>query len=274
MDELLRQLAGTGCATAWTAFLTQYSPVIRQIIVTSVSDPDDQGDCFVFVCEQLAARSFRRLRKFDSSGAASFPTWLRAVVRNLCIDWRRQASGRYQPFSWAEGLSALDRQVFRCVYEQGYSAEYTLEFLAPTSPGLVLAQIEGSIERLAARMSPRERWLLNSRKVRLHSLDGDEETGTRCLAIPDLAPDPEQAASEHEYQEALQSAIAALVIADQLLLQMRFEQELTLAEIARLAGLKDPQSADRRIKTIVDQLRGKLARFSTPAHGKTKSASV
>lgn len=274
ISELLRALDCPDPEAAWEAFLCQYSPLLQQIIVLSVDDAESQADCFVYACEQLAKSRFRRLRRFDISGDASFATWLRAVVRNLCIDWHRRNRGRYQPFEWTTGLDALDRQVFRCLYEQGYSVGECFEFLSAAVPGLTPAAVEESAERLGKRLSSRERWLLSTRKVQLESLDAGEEQGRSPFRVPDLAPDPERAAIDREYQESLSAAMQGLPVADQLLIRLRFEQDLTLAEIARLTGLKDAQAVDRRLRNVIELLRGRMAGFSPQFRGKTKPASV
>jgi DNA-directed RNA polymerase specialized sigma subunit len=79
---------------------------------------------------------------------------------------------------------------------------------------------------------------------------------------------------ETEYQQALSDALKSLDPRDHLLLRMRFEEDLTLAEIARLAGLKDAQTADRKIRAIVDHVRGQLRGFFPRITGKAKAASV
>jgi RNA polymerase sigma factor (sigma-70 family) len=274
IPELLRLLSGADSSAAWQEFLSEFSPILQQVIVLSISDPDIQGDCFVFVCEQLARNRFRRLRKFDCSGRASFATWLRAVVRNLCIDWHRKNGGRFQPFTWVSKLPSLDQHVFRCLYKQHRSIAHTFACLAPIIPGLTLSSVEESAERLGARLSPRERWLLSSRQVSIESFDADGEDGFAILDIPDLMPDPEHASMDRECQRALAATISALPAADQLLLRLRFEQDLTLAEIARVAGLKDAQTADRKIRAVLDQVRGRMAGFSARLPGKAKTASV
>lgn len=247
---------------------------MQQVICLCVDDDDARADCFVFACEQLADRGFRRLRKFDPSGTASFATWLRAVVRNLCIDWQRKNHGRYQAFEWTKGLDSLDRQVFHCVYEQGYTADHTFERLVLNFPGLTLRMVEQSVLRLGEKLTQRERWLLSSREVQVDSLDAAEDQRRSAFSIPDAAPDPEHAAMESEYQESLSSAMQGLPAGDQVLLRLRFEQDLTLAEIARLSGLKDAQAADRRLRSLLDQLRGRLSGFSPRLREKTKAASV
>src|SRR6478609_92717 len=79
---------------AWSHFLSEHSGLIYHVIRHFESDPDEAADVFQFVCERLIENRARRLRKFKGEGAATFATWLRAVVRNLCIDWHRQRFGR------------------------------------------------------------------------------------------------------------------------------------------------------------------------------------
>jgi len=42
------------------------------------------------------------------------------------------------------------------------------------------------------------------------------------------------------------------------LVRLRYEQGLTLGKVAELTGLKDAQTADRRIRSILDTLREEL----------------
>jgi DNA-directed RNA polymerase specialized sigma subunit len=61
---------------------------------------------------------------------------------------------------------------------------------------------------------------------------------------------------------------------EQLLLRLRFEQDLTLQEIARIAGLKDAQSADRNIRALLERVRAGMTGFSGRVSGNAKAASV
>lgn len=265
--RLLRQLAGRDAPEAWAEFLEHYSPVVRQVILLSFGEPDAQADCFVFVCEALAERGFRRLRKFDPKGAASFATWLRAVVRNLCRDWHRRQHGRFQPFTWTRKLGPLQQQVFHYSCEKHLTVEQTFAALAPTMPGLTLAAVETVAEQLSARLSPREHWLLSSRQAQFEPLEseGDDEQGARGLDLRDRAPDPEQIAMGLEQSTGLGQAMARLAPHDQLLLRLRFEEDLTLQEIARLENLKDAQTVDRRIRDLLDRLRGQITSMAATA---------
>jgi hypothetical protein len=56
----------------------------------------------------------------------------------------------------------------------------------------------------------------------------------------------------------LRSVIAGLDPDDRLMLALRFEEGLTLAAVARIAGLRDAQQADRRVRQVLARLRTAL----------------
>jgi len=184
-QRILVRLGTAGREQAWRDFLQLYAPVIQQVVRLFEIDADSAADCFLFVCEHLAAGNFRRLRKFNPDGPASFPTWLRAVVRNLCIDWQRKVHGRSRSG----------------------------------------AQVRPQMETLEAG------------------------------AITDPRPDPEMRATDKQRKAALRKMVSRLPAPDRLLIRLRFEQELTLDQIAKLTGLKDPQTADRRVRRILESMR-------------------
>jgi hypothetical protein len=85
-DAIVEQLRSSQSREAWAEFLRRYSPLIFSACQFSTSDGDQAADCFLFACEQLSRNHFSRLLRFRPQGRASFPTWLRVVVRNLCLD--------------------------------------------------------------------------------------------------------------------------------------------------------------------------------------------
>jgi RNA polymerase sigma factor (sigma-70 family) len=74
----------------------------------------------------------------------------------------------------------------------------------------------------------------------------------------DASPDPEAEALMREQFEALRHALADLPPADRLLVQLRFEQELTLGRIATMLGFKDPWVVHRQLDRVVKTLRSHL----------------
>ena len=269
--ELLQRLGSREPQPAWDSFLETYSALIYQVARSFEREADEAEDCFLFICEQLRRERFRRLRRFRPDGRASFPTWLRAVVRNLCLDWRRRRYGRYRVFRSVTRLSDFDQQVFRQVLELGLSAEECVEALNPKFAAVSLEQVEASLQRLRSTLSPHQSWLLDVRRSRWQQRSGGETPGSRELEDP--SPDPEAQAVLKEDVDEVRRALARLAAQDRLLLLLRYEQELTLAEVARVLALKDAQTADRRIREALARLREHLG-TGAGADGKVAVKSV
>ena len=187
--ELLGRFESSEDSSAWTEFLELYAPVLQQVVSLIETERDAAADCFVYICEHLAEARFRRLRRFRPDGSASFTTWLRAVARNLAIDWVRKTHGR-----------------------------------------------SGAAVRAAISM---------------------EESGVLEQFI-DPGPNPERAAAARERSSAVRRALERLPASAQVLLRLRFEQALTLEQVARLTGLRDAQTADRRLRQVLETLRREI----------------
>ena len=246
---------------AWAEFLQTCSPLILRVAQSFHYDPDSNADCYLYVCEQLCRDRFRRLLRFEQHGPASFSTWLQVVVRNLCLDWRRHKYGRERPFGSVTQLPPLDQDVFRCLFEQGRSADEAVNSLRQRYPRVTLQQVEESREKLLHVLKPRQRFLLGLRHAVAGQLDDPAaESGEAALGqVPDDRPDPEEFAVLKEQRAALARSVARLKDVERLLIRLRFEHGLTLQQVARAAGLPDPQTADRRIRAILDRLREEMS---------------
>lgn len=91
---LIAQLQRGDAEEAWSAFVHTFASTILRAVSSCEREHEDRAEAFVFVFEHLHRDQSRRLRKFQPQGPASFTTWLHAVVRNLCRDWRRKRYGR------------------------------------------------------------------------------------------------------------------------------------------------------------------------------------
>ena len=76
--------------------------------------------------------------------------------------------------------------------------------------------------------------------------------------IPDPSPDPEGLAEMAQQALALKQALSRLPSRDRLLIRLRFEQELTLDQVAKLLDLGNAQRAERQIKAVLSRLRDEL----------------
>ena len=98
----------------------------------------------------------------------------------------------------------------------------------------------------------------SSRMVRrrLSDLGGPVDELSR---LPDLTVrDPGEVVDERDRQAALRRALDELSPNDQLLLRLRFEENLTAREIAPLLGLASQFHVYRRIETVCGMVRGRL----------------
>jgi RNA polymerase sigma factor (sigma-70 family) len=239
-------------------FLESYGPVLYQTARTYTSNQDAAADCYVCICEQLAHNRFRRLLKFNPKGRASFTTWLRVVARNLCFDWHRSQSGRHRPFKSLEGLPPLELEIYHWRFAHGASQYETLQQLAPLFPGVgpdELAAVEG---RLQNSLSSRQRWIMSVRRQSEISAPvavAGQEGDFGVLDVADPQPDQETQLVSQQQQEQLQKSLTSLPPDERLMLQLRFEHDLSLDEVARLCGLGDGQRVHRKLTAVLTKLR-------------------
>ena len=269
---LLEQLRSTDAEIAWQEFLASYSELIFGAVRTFARDTDGASDCFLYVCEKLAERNYRRLLAFKPDGSARFSTWIRAVVRNLCLDWLRSRFGRKQMFRSVASLPALEQEIFASVFRRGLSIEQS--WLDMRTKGFEMSY--GDFEECAARirklLTSRQLWLLSTTNTVIESLDS-ETAAPELRDVVDPSPDPEKLALLRSIHLAISKGLQELDEGDRLLLRLRFFQELGLLEVANLVGLKDAQTADRRIRDALQKLRETLG-VPKPIAVKPKSVSV
>jgi RNA polymerase sigma factor (sigma-70 family) len=257
---LLEALRSDDAPWAWTALLDQYSPVILHAVRRCIWDADRASDCFVFVCERLSERGFRRLLQFRLNTGCTFETWLRVVVRNLCLDWHRKQSGRWRAFRSLTRLPVLAMEVYRLRYEEGLSAQEALFNIQAAQPEVTRAAFEDADAQLREALNSRQNWILSARLAASEDPAAVAPGLDDALAhdVPDWRPSPEAEAMSREQRTRTARAVARLDAQDRVLLQLRYGQDLTLSQIARFASLRDAQSADRRIRAVLEKLRRQL----------------
>ena len=267
IKEILDRLNSGDRDAAWTLFLEEHAALVLRVVRHFEANADDVSDCFQFICEQLVKDSFRRLRRFQPDGAAEFSTWLRAVVRNLCLDWHRKRFGRSRAFRSIERLSDLDQAIFRLVHEHGDTEQEAFNSLRSRFPELTPALVASSIERINSTLTPSQTWSLQARGQPTIDFDG------HGVEIADFDGGPEAQAIKNETRAMLMRAVNRLPKEKRLLIRLRFEEELTLEQIARLLEFNNPQRVDREIKQILSVLRKELYSLDEIS-GKASTSSV
>lgn len=252
INELLARLNSPARSKAWKQFLDSYAPTIMHVASQYEHDRGRLNDCFLYICGKLSDNGFHRLLSYQKEGSARFRSWLHVVVANLCIDWRRQEHGRVRPFKSIRQLPQLDQLVFKLRFEQGMSLQACLNTLQGQFPDLTELKLAGVASRVNESLTPLQRWLISTRKAEAVSLDSAASGVTPEPADPGAGPDT--LAEQDEELERLNQALAQLAPRHRLLLKLRYQQELTLKEVARLTRLGDPFRARRQIQAALDEL--------------------
>lgn len=258
ITELLQGMSSPKMDAAWREFLSRYSSLIMHAVRHHEHDTDRAAECFLHVCSALGEDRCRRLRSFRPDGPASFRTWLLAVVSNLCVDLRRREQGRRRPFRSIARLPELEQQVYQCIFVRGLSRAQCLEALIPSFPELTASMVGEINARLFGLLTPQQRWRLSLRpsfgSLSLRGMPVDPDELNTASREPDPRPGPDALATDEQDRERLRDAMQRLPADQRLLLRMRYEQELTLAEIARLTGQPDPYRVNRRIQGALAML--------------------
>jgi len=253
ISELLMRLKTAEAGKAWSQFLDGFAATIMHVASQYVYDRTLRDECYLFICGKLSDNGFRRLTNYQPEGAASFRSWLKVVIANLCIDWQRQQHGRMRPFKSIMKLSRLDQKVFKCKFEQGLSFQSCQNSLQAEFSGLTAPELAGAVGRINKALSPRQHWILSTHQSKAVSLD-DPELSSPAMHPVDPGDSPETTTEIDQDHSRLQSALAHLSPQQRLLIKLRYQQELSLKEVARLTRLGDPFRARRHIQAALAEL--------------------
>jgi RNA polymerase sigma factor (sigma-70 family) len=154
----------------------------------------------------------------------------------------------------------LELEVYNRRFVQGATQEETLKQLEFLYAGVSLFDLTSIEERLQGSLTSRQQWLLSARRQsHLPALAVEsEDSGTRAIDVADARPNQEAQFADRQRQAQLRKSFDSLPAQERLLLQLRFEQELSLQEIARLCKLQDAQQVHRRLAAILKKLRSAM----------------
>lgn len=270
-DERLLALFDREAVRAWDLFLDRYAGLVLSTLRHLGFDHDEAMDRFVYICEKLCEHDFRRLRGIRFVGReGELVPWVRTVVRNLSVSWAWSVDGRRRLFRSIAALPDRERRVFELYFWRGLTPSETREHLAVEEQRSVgLIEVLDALEVLFTHLSDNQRWRLMSQLQRHRTplpIAVDDPAGPMAYEPPDPAADPEQTALHEERRRVMVGALGGLESRERLILQLRYEEALTLAEVAEIVGLS-LAAVKRSLRASLDQLRRVIGGVENGAGG-------
>lgn len=244
---------------AWRLFIDRYADAIFSLIRSLGFDYDQAMDRFVFVCEKFCENDFRRLKGIKYAGShGDLTPWVRQVVKRLCINWAWSEDGRKRLLKPIASLGRLEQRVFALYFWQGLAPSEIEERLRQEHfPELQADSVFVALEQILSQISETKLWRLVSNLARARgslSLDEiDEESGLKWDPAHENT-NPEGELIQREQDQLLQRALQHLPDRNVLMLQFRFEQALSVKEIADIMQL-DVREVKRQLGISLQELR-------------------
>lgn len=211
-------------------------------------DPSDAEEFSAIVKLRLVENDYAVLRAFE--GRSSFRTFMSVVVQRMALDYRRKAWGKWRASAEAKRLGELAVDLEEQLYRDGRTIEEAAVLLATKHQDVSPA----SLQALAAK--------LPEPSLRRRYIPLDDAVG-ETLAQPADADEPLLADERRRASQELSQLLAAIMARqpdeDRLILQLRFEGGMTVAEIARAFSL-DQKLTYRRIERNMREIRRELER--------------
>jgi RNA polymerase sigma-70 factor (ECF subfamily) len=140
-----------------------------------------------------------------------------------------------------------------------------LHVLQTKFPALTETELARINARVFTLLTPQQRWQLSVRSAPVVSLEGSSVDADESIIQPeDPGPGPEELSQSEQERLQLEAAMARLPPQQRLLLRLRYQQNLTLEEVARLTRLPDPFRANRKIQAALAALAELMTSGSTP----------
>lgn len=249
VEFIARLVSGEGDQSAqWREFLNRYSRLFLKVIWQFEHDHDAAMEKYVYVCERFAANNFDILRRFTAAYGdhpPQFTTWLAAITRNMCIDQHRRVHGRKQLPRSVQRMSEVEQLIFRLYYWKGRTMEEIRE--------LVKARLRTHSDSEADR--------LIEKVLNLH--EGVQPSS----GLPAFVPFDEEfmRPTEPDYDTEdlhrwLEDWLHELAPQEQMILRLRFWEEMSGSEIAAAMNISREQRVYPLIRTALRRLREKAER--------------
>ena len=225
--------------------LLDHLDLVDQIVRTigrrrhlSVTEQDDFAS---FVNLRLVDDNYAILRKFQNR--STLWTYLATVIERLSLDFCADKWGRWRPSAMADRLGPVAVLLERLVTRDSHTIEEAIEIVR-TNHGVSLTYAE--LRRL---------WDQLPARVRTTEVGEEAAAGVSSNETSEsMVEDADRRARLEHLQHALAAAFDQIAAQDRVIIALRFDQDLSMVEIAKLTGSSVP-TLHRRLDKSVKQLR-------------------
>ncbi|HYM60019.1 MAG TPA: sigma-70 family RNA polymerase sigma factor [Thermoanaerobaculia bacterium] len=209
-------------------------------------DPEEAEDFASAVHLKLIENEYAIVRAYESR--CTFATYISVVVQRMALDYRTHTWGRWHASAEAKRLGPLAVDLEQLLRRDGHSFDQALQILAPRHEGFTPENLRLLADRLPER-SPRHRDI---------ALDNaDSIAGARTDDVEEKVRTGERLQTSERLSSVMSAVIDRLADDDRLILQLRFEGGMSVAQIARALQL-DQKLLYRRIERRMREIRTEL----------------
>ncbi len=226
-----------------------YTAIERLINLTcrrnGLAGPDAE-DFSSTVKLKLVENDYAVIRKFQ--GRSSLSTYLTTVIQRALLDYRIHAWGKWHPSAEAKRLGDAAIELERLIHRDGRERAEAVAIMLRSGTQLRNEELDSIASRLPERPPRRRSVPLDD----VEPLIGDDrDSASRAVFARD------QKRLSARASDVLARLLSALPVEDRLILQMRFDGGLSVAQIARALDL-DQKALYRRMDRMLGHFRKQL----------------
>ena len=191
---------------------------------------------------RLVDHDYEVFRKFQQR--SSLRTYLTIVIQRIYLDYRNHLWGKWRPSAEARRLGPVAVRLETLMARDGFGFDQACEHLRTNED---IAATDSDLNEIVVRLPLRVRRTMVGE-------EGLEAIADKTTAVDDQLLSNERQAGARRILDALTSAVQALDDQDRVILRLRFQDGLAIADIARALHI-DQKPLYRRFDALLEQLR-------------------
>jgi RNA polymerase sigma factor for flagellar operon FliA len=201
----------------------------------------ERDDFASFVSLRLVDDNYAILRKFQNR--STLWTYLATVIERLSLDFCADKWGRWRPSAMADRLGPVAVLLERLVTRDSHTVDEAIEIVR-TNHDVALTYVE-----------LRKMWDQLPARVRTTEVGEEAAAGVSSTETSEsIVEEADRRDRLQRLQRALAVAFDQIAAQDRVIIALRFDQDLSMVEIAKLTGSSVP-TLHRRLDKSVKQLR-------------------